>query len=198
MNTSHNSPRPVDLVDMILKQSFIPSLRRIRERSTCMPRFSTRTKQLDYEPVLLNEQLDRINASSNTSNSVIIPRSLMTIALSHFTLRVSGDPVLSPRGQAGVRIASSVLAECGLLDQIPVSSSLSADRLDGSVRVISIRLKRQCLLVIFVYLPTDYSSPEAKEVFFCDLYRFYRSRCLVEIVLIASNCNSGVNLSAGK
>ena len=49
-----------------------------------------------------------------------------------FYLRLSGDPVASVAGQAGVGVALSAKAEAALQEWIPVSSRLCAVRLRGS------------------------------------------------------------------
>lgn len=53
------------------------------------------------------------------------------IILPSLTLRMSGKPFSNVRGQAAVRIALSMRAECTLLDWVSINSRLCASRLGG-------------------------------------------------------------------
>lgn len=100
-------------------------------------------------------------------SSISTPRTQDTTTFSRFTLSVSRDPVSSACDRAGVGIAPGMRTDCALLDCIPVDSCLCGVRLDGSVRVNSSQLRRHCLFVISVNSPTDGSSSEVKEEFYC-------------------------------
>ncbi|VDQ17300.1 unnamed protein product [Trichobilharzia regenti] len=50
---------------------------------------------------------------------------------SMYHLRLSGDPVVSASGVAGVGVALSARAEAALLDWLPINSRLCAMRLEG-------------------------------------------------------------------
>ena len=91
--------------------------------------------------------------------------------ISHYTLRVSGDPASAARGLCGVGVALSPRAEQALLDWIPVNSRLCAVRLSGSIKVNVDRYDRRCLFVVSAYAPTDCSSEEKKDDFYKELLR---------------------------
>ncbi|KER21310.1 hypothetical protein T265_10339 [Opisthorchis viverrini] len=78
----------------------------------------------------------------------------MNSALSHFSLRVSGDPEAMTGGIYGVRVALSPRAERALLDWIP---RLCDVRLFSSINLNASRDKKRCL---FVYNYKKYGADE--------------------------------------
>ncbi|CAH8600719.1 unnamed protein product [Schistosoma mattheei] len=62
-------------------------------------------------------------------------RSPSVASKSLFYVRLSGDPVASSSGLAGVGVALSARAEAALVDWIPINSRLCAVRLESSIKV---------------------------------------------------------------
>ena len=109
-----------------------------------------------------------------------------------YTLRVSGDPLASSRGLAGVGIALSTRAEQALLEWIPVNSRLCAVRLNGSVRTRKDRDTRRCLFVVSAYAPTDCSHDEVKDDFYRKLSELLQKAKRSDIVVVAGDFNARV------
>ncbi|CAH8658448.1 unnamed protein product [Schistosoma rodhaini] len=109
-----------------------------------------------------------------------------------YTLRVSGDPLASSRGLAGVGIALSTRAEQALLEWIPVNSRLCAVRLNGSIRTRKDRDTRRCLFVVSAYAPTDCSHDEVKDDFYRKLSELLQKAKRSDIVVVAGDFNAQV------
>lgn len=116
---------------------------------------------------------------------VITLRSPDATSVSRFTLRVSGNPASSTRGQTGVGIALSVRAEKVLLYWNPVNSRLCGVQLDGSVNVNNSQLKRRWLIVVSLYAPIEYNSHEAKDQFYRELPRLPHNLRSTDVVVDA-------------
>ncbi|VDP02980.1 unnamed protein product, partial [Schistosoma margrebowiei] len=68
------------------------------------------------------------------SGEVLQIRSPSVASKSLFYVRLSGDPVASSSGLAGVGVALSFRAEAALVDWIPINSRLCAVRLESSIK----------------------------------------------------------------
>ncbi|CAH8570655.1 unnamed protein product [Schistosoma intercalatum] len=82
-------------------------------------------------------------------------RSPSVASKSLFYVRLSGNPVASSSGLAGVGVALSTRAEAALVDWIPINSRFCAVRLESSINVRRNRREKRCLFVISTYTPTD-------------------------------------------
>ena len=109
-----------------------------------------------------------------------------------FHLRLSGDPVASSSGLAGVGVALSARAEAALLDWIPINSRLCAVRLEGYARVRSGRPDRRCLFVVSTYAPTDCSPDAIKDEFYHQLNDLLKQARQRDIVVLAGDLNAQV------
>ncbi|CAH8570292.1 unnamed protein product [Schistosoma curassoni] len=98
------------------------------------------------------------------SGEVLQIRSPSVASKGLFYVRLSGDPVASSIGLAGVDVALSARAEAALIDRIPINSRLCAVRLESSIKVRRNRLEKQCLFVISAYAPADCSPDAIKDV----------------------------------
>lgn len=90
----------------------------------------------------------------------------------------------------GVEIALNTKADRALLDWIPVNDRLYAVPLDGFVRVSGGRLKRHCLFLVYVYVPVDCSSPEAKNEFYREFSQLFQSLHSTSAMVVAGNFNA--------
>ncbi|KER31489.1 hypothetical protein T265_02262 [Opisthorchis viverrini] len=116
----------------------------------------------------------------------------MNSALSHFSLRVSGDPEAMTRGIYGVGVALSPRAERALLDWIPVNSRLCAVRLSSSIKINASRHKKRCLFVVSAYAPTDCSSDAEKDTFYRELSGLIRQAKSTDTVILAGDMDAQV------
>lgn len=94
-------------------------------------------------------------------------RSADAPTFSRLNVRVSGNTVSSVRGQTAVVNAPHLRGTHAALDEISLNSGVCAVPLNGSVN--SSPLKRPCLLVASLCVPTDCSSSEVED----NVYRGY-------------------------
>ncbi|CAI2730672.1 unnamed protein product [Schistosoma spindalis] len=92
----------------------------------------------------------------------VAPKSLVYMCL-------SGDPVASSSGLAGVGVALSSRDEAALIDWIPINSRLCAVRLESPIKLRRNRREKRFLFVISAYAPTDCSPDAIKDEFYHQL-----------------------------
>ncbi|CAH8518466.1 unnamed protein product [Schistosoma haematobium] len=126
------------------------------------------------------------------SGEVLQIRSSSVTSKSLFYVRLSGDPVASSSGLAGVGVALSTRAEAALIDWIPVNSRLCAVRLESSIKVRRNRREKRCLFVISAYAPTDCSLDAIKDEFYHQLSVLLQKVRLTDIVVLAGDLNAQV------
>ena len=126
------------------------------------------------------------------SSEVLQIRSPSVASKSLFHVRLSGDPVASSSGLAGVGVALSARAEAALIDWIPINSRLCAVRLESSIKVRRNRREKRCLFVISAYAPTDCSPDAIKDEFYHQLTVLLQKARSTDIVVLAGDLNAQV------
>ncbi|CAH8517778.1 unnamed protein product [Schistosoma margrebowiei] len=126
------------------------------------------------------------------SGEVLQIRSPSVALKSLFYVRLSGDPVASSFGLAGVGVALSARAEAALVDWIPINSRLCAVRLESSIKVRRNRREKRCLFVISAYAPTDCSPDAIKDEFYHQLSVLLQKVRSTDIVVLAGDLNAQV------
>ncbi|CAH8665748.1 unnamed protein product [Schistosoma haematobium] len=126
------------------------------------------------------------------SGEVLQIRSPSVASKSLFYVRLSGDPVASSSGLAGVGVALSARAEAALVDWIPINSRLCAVRLESSIKVRRNRREKRCLFVISAYAPTDCSPDAIKDEFYHQLSVLLQKVRSTDIVVLAGDLNAQV------
>ena len=107
-------------------------------------------------------------------------------------MRLSGDPVASSSGLAGVGVALSARAEAALIDWIPINSRLCAVRLESSIKVRRNRREKRCLFIISAYAPTDCSPDAIKDEFYHQLTVLLQKARPTDIAIPAGDLNAQV------
>ncbi|KAH9591881.1 UBX domain-containing protein 4 [Schistosoma haematobium] len=126
------------------------------------------------------------------SGEVLQIRAPSVASKSLFYVRLSGDPVASSSGLAGVSVALSARAEAALVDWIPINSRLCAVRLESSIKVRRNRREKRCLFVISAYAPTDCSPDAIKDGFYHQLSVLLQKVRSIDIVVLAGDLNAQV------
>ncbi|KAH9594337.1 hypothetical protein MS3_00005453 [Schistosoma haematobium] len=126
------------------------------------------------------------------SGEVLQIRSPSVASKSLFYVRLSGDPVASSSGLAGVGVALSARAEAALIDWIPINSRLCAVRLESSIKVRRNRREKRCLFAISTYAPTDCSPDAIKNEFYHQLSVLLQKVRSTDIVVLAGDLNAQV------
>ncbi|CAH8656790.1 unnamed protein product [Schistosoma margrebowiei] len=126
------------------------------------------------------------------SGEVLQIRSPSVASKSLFYVRLSGDPVTSSSGLAGVGVALSARAEAALVDWIPINSRLCAVRLESSIKVRRNRREKRCLFVISAYNPTDCSPDAIKDEFHHQLTVLLQKVRSTDIVVLARDLNAHI------
>ncbi|CAH8510864.1 unnamed protein product [Schistosoma intercalatum] len=126
------------------------------------------------------------------SGEVLQIRSTSVTSKSLLYVRLSGDPVASSSGLAGVGVALSARAEAELVDWIPINSRLCAVRLESSIKVRRNRREKRCLFVISAYAPTDCSPDVIKDEFYHQLSVLLQKVRSTDIVVLVGDLNAQV------
>ncbi|CAH8447460.1 unnamed protein product [Schistosoma margrebowiei] len=126
------------------------------------------------------------------SGEVLQIRSTSVTSKSLSYMSLSGDPVASLSGFAGVGVALSARAEAALIDWIPINSRLCAVRLESSIKVRRNRREKRCLFVISAYAPTDCSPDAIKDEFYHQLSVLLQKVRLTDIVVLTGDLNAQV------
>ncbi|CAH8540670.1 unnamed protein product [Schistosoma guineensis] len=126
------------------------------------------------------------------SGEVLQIRSPSVTSKSLFYVRLSGDPVASSSGLAGVGVALSARAEAALIDWIPINSRLCAVRLESSIKVRRNRREKRRLFVISAYAPTDCSPDAIKDEFYHQLTVLLQKVRSTDIVVLTGDLNAQV------
>ncbi|CAH8585359.1 unnamed protein product [Schistosoma haematobium] len=127
------------------------------------------------------------------SGEVLQIRSPSVASKSLFYVRLSGDPVASSSGLAGVGVSLSARTEAALIDWIPINSRLCAVRLESSIKVRRNRREKRCLFVISAYAPTDYSPDAIKDEFYHQLSVLLQKVRSTDIVVLAGDLNAQID-----
>ncbi|KAH9590416.1 hypothetical protein MS3_00003110 [Schistosoma haematobium] len=123
------------------------------------------------------------------SSEVLQIRSPSVASISSFYVRLSGDPLVSTSGFAGVGVSLSARAEAALIDWIPINSRLCAVRLESSIKVRRNRREKRCLFVISAYAPTDCSPDAIKDEIYHQLSVLPQKVRSTDIVVLAGDLN---------
>ncbi|CAH8549785.1 unnamed protein product [Schistosoma margrebowiei] len=126
------------------------------------------------------------------SGEVLQIRSTSVTSKSLFYVRLSGDPVASSSGLAGVGVALGARAEAALIDWIPINSRLCAVRLESSIKARRNRREKRCLFVISAYAPTDCSPDAIEDKFYHQLSVLLQKVRSTDIVVLAGDLNTQV------
>ncbi|CAH8475742.1 unnamed protein product [Schistosoma intercalatum] len=110
------------------------------------------------------------------SGEVLQIRSPSVASKSLFYVRLSGDPMASSCGLAGVGVALSARAEAALIDWIPINSRLCAVRLESSIKV------RNDVFSSSPPMPRQIAARMQSRMSFTTSYLFFSRKCVRQIL----------------
>ncbi|KAH9591822.1 hypothetical protein MS3_00003964 [Schistosoma haematobium] len=126
------------------------------------------------------------------SSEVVQNRSTSVASKGLFYVRLSGNPVASSSGLAGIGVALSARAEAALIDWVSTKSRLCAVRIERFIKVSRNRCEKQCLFVISAYGPTDCSPDAIKDEFYHQLTVLLQKVRSTDILVLAGDLNAQV------